>query len=411
MYHEIEFTQSAITNAVRIGGKDTFYQVLNHKHLHIRVYENKTTLAVQHTFEGKRLNKRVGTFPMMKLTTFKQLADELVEKMESGGNYSLGLRVTLDDYFHQVYLPDAKKNKRSWSDDESRYRLYISPKIGQIKLAKIKPYHVRNLLSSLPEHLSNRSHDLILALMSVTFNKAIFHEVIDKSPCRTSKPIGSCNVIERYMDEPEYTAFINACLFEADVTSDRFTLQSICLLFALFTGVRIGNCISLTRSMLSKCKTAIYLPATHTKTKKPQTIYLSTFAQTIVQRALSVSDDEHIFPSEIGSTGHISKPNSSFRRICKRAGIACAGSDHTINSNFPTETLSIHCLRKTLATVVRNNYSTGVVLDEESIKAACALLGHSNSNVTTTHYAFSNGNLEKHAAEVASQTLLKSISN
>lgn len=409
MVYEIDFTHSAFTKAIRIDDKDTEYKVKNKNHLRLMVYINRKTLMVRHCFEGQRISKKMGTFPMMKLPTFELVSNEVIEAVESGGNHILGLRATLDDYFYQVWLPNAKQYKRSFKDDESRYRLHVSSVIGGMKLARIKPYHVSKLLNTLPAHLSDRSHDLILSLMSTIFKQAIIHELININPCRTSTPINHCNVKERYMDEPEYTSFILSCLIEADVKSDQFSIQSLCLLLALFTAMRIGNCIQLKRSMLSTCKTEIYLPASIHKSKKPQTVYLSSFAQWIINQALSVSDSEFIFPQSNNKSAHISRPTSAFKRICTRAGIACAGSTHPLKLDFSTENLTIHCLRKTLATVIRNQTSSEVSLDEVAIKSASLVLGHAGTNITATHYAFSDGKRERSAVEIASQVLLQNI--
>jgi len=410
MFYEINFTKKEFDEANRIDDKDTEYRVKGKGHLRLIVYRTKKTLMVRHTFQRQRKSKKLGSFPMMRLAVFEQLANEFIEAMESGGNYSLALKVTLDQYVQQVYLPDAKKNKRSWADDESRYRLYVSPVIGQIVLAKIKPYHVQNLLNSLPEHLSDRSHDLIRALVSVIFNNAIKQELVDKNPCRTTSPKNNCNAIERYMEEAEYTAFIKSCLIEAGISSNQFSFQSLCLLFALFTGARIDNCITLNRSMLSSDRTEVYLPTT--KSNKPLTLYLSTVAQWVIEQALLVSDSEFVFPSTLGRTGHISHPASSFRRICARAGIACAGSVHEINGEFPTDALTVHCLRKTFSTVILNNYAVvNSGLSLSSLDITSQLLGHANTGVTKRHYAFTDGKNHKMAVETAAQVMLKKITN
>lgn len=411
MFHDINFTRKAFNAAIAINGVTTEYRVIGKPHLRLVVHPSgKKPLMVRHSFNRQRKSKNLGSYPMMPLAVFEQLANEFIETMESGGNYSLALKVTLDQYVKQVYLPDAMKTKRSWADDESRYRLYVAPAIGEKVLAKIKPYHVKGLLDSLPEHLSDRSHDLIRALMSVIFNKLISHELIFKNPCRTTSSRNNCNAIERYMGELECTAFINACLVEVDIESASFSFQSLCLLFALLTGVRIGNCITLKRSMLAKDQTEVYLPTT--KSKKPQTIYLSSFAQWVIQQALSVSNSEFVFPSALGKTGHITHPASSFRRICARAGIACSGSSHEIKEEFPSEVLTIHCLRKTFATVILNNDS--VVHDAKhthSLTTVSSLLGHANTSITRKHYAFSDGVQSKYAVEAAAQSMFKKITN
>lgn len=181
-------------------------------------------------------------------------------------------------------------------------------------------------------------------------------------------------------------------------------------MIAYFTGARIDNCITLNRSMLSSDRTEVYLPTT--KSNKPLTLYLSTVAQWVIEQALLVSDSEFVFPSTLGRTGHISHPASSFRRICARAGIACASSAHEINGEFPTDTLTVHCLRKTFATVILNNYA--VVNSGQSLSSldiTSQLLGHANPRVTKRHYAFTDGKNHKLAVETAAQVMLKKIPN
>ncbi len=408
MFHDIDFNKKAFDAAIRIGDKDTEYRVKGKEHLRLIVYRTKKALMVRHTFQRVRKSKKIGSHPMMRLGLFELLGNEFIEAMESGGNYSLALKATFNQYFYQIYLENAKKNKLSWKDDESRYRLYVAPIIGEMVLAKIKPFHIQNLLISLPTHLSDRSHDLIRALMSVTFNNAIKHELIDKNPCRTTSAKNNCNAVERYMESPEFTAFIQSCLIEADVHSEHFSFQSLCLLFALFTGVRIDNCITLKRSMISADGSYIHLPMT--KSGKPQIIYLSTVTQWIVKQALSVSGSEFVFPSPQSATGHITHPASSFRRICKRAGIVCSGSQHSITHGFPTDALTIHCLRKTFATVILNNFSATEHQEiKTSLDVTSELLGHSNTHITKKHYAFSNNENLKVAVRVAAKYLLKDL--
>ena len=139
MIYDLVFTKNKISQAVCLDSKGTEYRFIDKPHLRLIVYPTKKTFMVRHNFQGQRKVKKIGTFPMMKLPLFELLANEFIEAMESGGNYSLALRATLDQYFYQIYLPDAKKNKRSWADDESRYRLYISP-IVKLNLITLNTY-------------------------------------------------------------------------------------------------------------------------------------------------------------------------------------------------------------------------------------------------------------------------------
>jgi integrase len=408
MFYDIELTKKAFKEAKRINDTDTEYRVKGKPNLRLIVYRTRKSLAVRYCQNRIRKIKTVGSYPHMTLANFVRVADEIVAVFEAGGNYALALEVTLNQFFDQIYLPTAKKNKISWADDESRYRLYVALVIGQLTLAKIKPYHVQRLLNELPEHLSDRSHDLIRALISVIFSQAIQHELLDKNPCRVIPARNNCKVKERHMQGLECTAFIESGLVEADINSQCFSYQSLCLLLALFTGMRIGNCIAITRSMLSSDSLSLYLPTT--KSGKPQRIFLSPQAQWLIKQALSLSDSEFIFPSAKNNDAHIGRPSSAFIRICARAGIACTGGNHDVSKNFPAEVLTIHCLRKTFATIILNNFSSiSGAENASSIDVVRQLLGHASEGVTRKHYAFSNNENLVLGTNVASSAMTDKI--
>jgi integrase len=378
MFYEIDLTIKAFNSATLLENDVTEYRVKGKPHLRLRVNKTKKSLMVRVCNKQRRKSKVLGQYPMMKLATFERLANEFCELVMTGEYNSLARRTTLNTFFIKVYLPLAKKNKKSWKDDESRYRLYVQAVIGSLMLCDIKSFHIQTLLNELPERLADATHDLIRALISVVFSTAIKYELLDKNPCSVVPARGNTKVSTRIMTEAEYIGFIQSCLIETDTASTTFSFHCLALLLALFTGMRIGNCISITRSMLSHDGNYLYLP--DTKQNKPQSIHLSKQGKWVIQTALSMSCNSYIFPSMVNQGEHISRPVSTFKRVCRRAGINISEINNDLDTLSDGESLKIHSLRKSFCSTVLANTA--------DIRLASFLLGHSDIAVTQKHYAF-----------------------
>jgi len=389
MFIEIDYTKKAFEAAVRIDNKDTEYKVKGKAHLRLIVYKNRKSLLVRKCWQGKRYPKTLGSFPTMTLKTFERLANEYCERIEAGELNKLSRRVTLNRFFDRIYLELAKKNKKSWKSDEGRYKLYVRGVIGNNWLEDIKSYSVQCLLSGLPEHLSDSSHDLIRALLSSIFSLAVKYELLDKNPVSVVPARNNCKVNTRILTEAELIAFIQSCLTEADPAKDNFSFHAMCLLLMIFTGMRIGNCCSIRKDMISPDYSVIYLR--DTKQGKPQTVFLSKQAKWVIKTAASLSWNDYTFPSSLKDDAPISYPRSVFVRICKRAGIAVNGSVHPIQAGFPNEPFNIHAGRK--------SFCSHILKLTGDIKLASTLIGNSTLSVTAKHYAFFHDERLKNVVE------------
>ena len=400
MIYDIECTKKAFDAAIRIDDKDTEYRVKGKDHLRLIVYQTKKALLVRKCWQGKRYSKTVGTFPTG-YKNFERLAHAYCEKIEAGELNNLASRVTLNRFFDKIYIELSKKKNKTWKSDLQRFNDYIRPQIGEIILPEIRSYNIQACLNALPERLSDSTHDLVRALLSVIFSLAVKYELIDKNPVKVVAARNNCTVNTRLLTDAELAAFIKACLVECDPSKESFSFHALCLLLMMFTGMRIGNCCSLRKDMIAPDQSCLYLP--DTKQGKPQTIYLSKQAQWVVKTAYDASWGDYLFPSALKSNAPISYPRSVFVRICKRAGIAVNGSDHPIQAGFPIEPFNMHAGRKVFCSHVLK--ATG------DIRLASALLGHSTLSVTEKHYAFYQDNRLSGVVDQVSDSLLIDIPN
>lgn len=391
MFYDIDFTKKAFDEAGLIDGVVTEYRVKGKPHLRLKVSKTRKSLMVKLCHQGKRKSKVIGTYPIMKLSTFERLANAYAEKFQSGELNSLASRATLTAFFYNVHLSlIQKKGNRSWRDDESRFRNHIAPVLGETYLSECSSYQIQLMLNNLPVHLSDATHNRIRALLSSVFSTAVKYQLITTNPCAIIPARAETNIDTRILSEAEYQSFIRACLVECVPDSESFSFHCMALLLALFTGLRIGNCISLTKSMVSAdCK---FLYVVENKQKKPQTIHLCPEAQWIAQTCSRYSDNAYVFPSAVKDGKHISRPRSAFKRVCKRAGIAIGGD--ALEQFTSSSPLHIHSLRKSFCSTVLKNTA--------DIRMASYLLGHSDIKVTQKHYAFYQ---DEHVAGVVSDAV------
>ncbi|KJV77240.1 phage integrase family protein [Orientia tsutsugamushi str. TA716] len=99
-----------------------------------------------------------------------------------------------------------------------------------------------------------------------------------------------------------------------------------------------------------------------TKNGKAQNIPLTDEAMEILQARKFTSESKWVLPSATSASGHLERPNNSWHRVCKKAGI---------------KNLRIHDLRRTLASCMGDAGAS-----QSTISIA---LNHRNPN-STMHY-------------------------
>lgn len=291
----------------------------------------------------------------------------------------------------EFYL-SGKTSERQRKDAKLPYAKYVAEDLGNMKVDEITPFHINLRLQSLPEHLSAATRNRIRALIHRLLQIAVEYGFIGKNPCTVIKSLRENNVVERILTKQEMEAFIESCeqmLKEPAV---------LALLFALFTGIRIGNIMTIKRENLSHDSRQVYLP--NTKSGKSLQLPLGESARRVVEQALTVSTNQYLFSSPIRPDHPISYPRNAFFRICQRAGISVNGALHAGRDGFPAEPITIHCLRKTFASVILEK--TG------DIYQCSKLLGHCDVK-TTQRYAFYNQNKLQETVEDAFTTPLKKV--
>ncbi|WP_394729048.1 tyrosine-type recombinase/integrase [Altererythrobacter sp. GH1-8] len=126
----------------------------------------------------KTINRKLGTYPAMKLASARSAAEKMLEALERDGSTE-GIDRTFGEVARQWLEKRAKPNNKSWQLQQRQLERHVFPAWEHRKITEIKRRDARELISSLEGAiLPNR----VLALIKTIFRYALKEEFIDASP-------------------------------------------------------------------------------------------------------------------------------------------------------------------------------------------------------------------------------------
>jgi integrase len=263
------------------------------------------------------------------------------------------------NYVNNIYLPWAKANKRSWSDDVLHARVICEFFAGQTfndidrkMVEKFKDQRANTITvrgTSRTPATVNRE----LEVLSKIFSLAIDDEIIESNPCRKVKKLRMDNQRTRHLSPAEEDRLMAA------LSGRRSHLKPL-VTVAIYTGMRRGELLKLRRSHVDFGLNVINVK--QTKTGKDRTVPMDVAVrETFVGLCEGLSDDDFVFMNS--RTGvQLTDVKHGFKSACRDAGV--------LDLNF-------HDLRHTFGTRLAD---AGV----DIVKIA-ELMGH-QSILTTRRY-------------------------
>lgn len=272
-------------------------------------------------------------------------------------------------------------------------RLYVIPAIGKVKLAKLSPLHVQEMLSGMERRgLSATSRRHARAVLRRALNHAERFELVHRNAAaQTEAPRGQVHRIDDALTQEEARALLEAAAGDP--------LEPI-VRVALSLGLRKGETLALKWSNIDldagtltvaatiRRRTGHGLVETSPKTARsrrtlplPRTCIDSLRAHRTaqLQDRLAVGsawvDGDYVFTSPIGTPIDPSNLNTKFRALCTRAGIG------------PRR---FHALRHSAATLMLGQGVPLAVISD--------VLGHASYAITADVYARVGDELKSEAA-------------
>lgn len=282
---------------------------------------------------------------------------------------------------------------QTWRRYESNFRMHIEPVIGNIRLAKLRPEHLRNLYAQkIEEGLSSTTVRHIHAVIRAAFRQAERDEILIRNVCRMVDPPRAEQFEIMPLSPDQARAFRTAARGHDD--------EALYVL-ALTTGMRQGEIlglrwrdvdlqngfVSVARSLVSQDgvmkldepKTRGSKRRIHLTPDAIESLWNQKRRQLEHQMVLgpNYQDQDFVFPTEVGTPRRgVNLVYRSFRPLLKAAGL---------------RQIRFHDLRHTAATLL---LSEGV-----HPKVVSEMLGHSSIRLTLDTYSHVTPTMQQQAAD------------
>lgn len=311
---------------------------------------------LRYTFLGRKASISIGRFPDVDLASarniaryYKTLVAQGVDPKTKRDERSAERAVpTVSEFFHQTYLPLAKKRKRTWDADISRFRLCRS--IHNIPYDKLTAQDVLNVQLSLSSASKGRD-----AYAAATCNRAL--AVLKTMGKQAEDYLGIPNVAARVSLLPENNARTRYCNIEetkkiisaALAYPCRSSGAYIALLFLM--GCRASELRVRKWDDIDLANRTLRIP--RTKNGSYHIIYLSDFMVEIIQSVPRLISNPYLFPgAKLGKP--IGDARYAFNSIKETAGIPNPDevvfhtARHSVASNLISSGTDISAVQKLL---------------------------------------------------------------
>jgi len=317
---------------------------------------------------GKWKSKQVNSLELAKKVEAKFKTQSVEQDV-----FNIHKAPMIDEVWCQ-YLKWASLNKRSWIDDKIRWDKHVSLHLKGMKMDKITPSIVQDILNDMATKKTPKGHNYasatikqVLVLIKRVFNWSMQQELYQgTNPC---KPV----------EAPTFDNRVNNPLDKSDLKSLMSVLDAwkneravLVIKFALYSGKRKGEVLSLTWDNVDFENRLLTLNATNTKSKKAQSLPINNHCMTVLERCWELKTSDYVFPSTLGH--YYNTFDETWKRIRKRTGIS----------------IRFHDLRHTYASYLASSGKVDIYTLKE-------LLGHSDIKMTQRYAHLINGALKKAA--------------
>lgn len=333
---------------------------------------------------GKTAYDRLGTIRELtipqarKLATQKKVEHAPFAKVAPEQKPALG-EMTLDAFWNDFYLPNAKLHKRSWQRDEQLYRLWLKQRFGACKLTDLSRTSFLQYQAELATtHLSPASQDHVVKCARHILAEAAQHEFLERNVLRGIRLRNVDNQLHDVADDEQLRKLVEVLHTDAN--------RPVCniILFLLSTGARVSEALKAKWSEVDLDKGTWYIPASNAKSKRARAVPLNESARLAIEEASQRGRFEVIFANPATGKSYV-RITRTFYRLRKLAGIS---------------RMRIHSCR--------HQFADRVLAAGKSLYAVQVLLGHADPRVSQRYAKLSISAMQD-ASNMASLPMPKTI--
>ena len=260
---------------------------------------------------GKRISKVLDSISIAKKYERKLKTQILENKL-----FGIMKMPFIDDVW-QKYLAWAKENKKSWKDDDMRWKCHVESHLAGKKMDAISGFDVQRVINAMK---SKNNYAPATIKHVIVLIRRVYNWSIQMDLYEGVNPVTKIKM-------PKLNNEITECLTKSEVTRllktlDEWQNQMAALLikFAIFTGLRRGELFGLKWENVDLDKGWIYL--CETKGGKDSKLPVSKVALKILYKARQLATNQecpYVFPNRHGNKR--TTIGNTWTRIKKRAKI------------------------------------------------------------------------------------------
>jgi integrase len=246
----------------------------------------------------------------------------------AGYSFAMLFARWLEDY--------AKRRKRSWAEDERRWRLHLEPQLGRMPITDITRAMLTERLHGVAAQAGPIQANRVGALLSIVFNWSLDMGLVEQTPAFRLPKLGEEGARERFLLPDEIKAFWRG-LDGAPITpAMRYALRLM-----LVTGQRRGEVISMRKADLDLgASMAVWtIPSPASKNKNPHRVPLPPLALLQIGEAIELcAPSEYVFPSPRDTGTHMweSAATKAMGRVVRVLGFAEPAWPHDLRRTVAT---------------------------------------------------------------------------
>ncbi len=254
--------------------------------------EGVKTWNVIYTRSSDRTKQRVtlGRYPALDLEKARAKALKAMSAVAEGDDPANTKRqdraaMTVKD-LGKLYLDKyAKREKRSWAEDERLLTRDVYPLIGKMKAMAVKRRDIIDVIEAKSDAGKGATSRNVLAVVRKMFNWAVDNDYLETSPAAGVKPRAKPVARDRVLSDGEITGLWQR-LSQAPLSQPMADIVWLLLL----TGQRSGEVAGMRRSEVDIDAATWTIPKERTKNAKEHSVPLSPPALAIVKMAYDKTD-------------------------------------------------------------------------------------------------------------------------
>ena len=267
---------------------------------------------------GEMVWLKLGVFPDMTPEQARKEATKALGAFADGDNPAAARRAlkqepTFADLFADYLERHAKPRKRTWREDEQKYRDYLENSLGNKKISRI----TRQDLASIHSRITRDGHPTVANrvkdLFSSVFGRAIEWGLLESNPAKGIRDNREKSR-DRFLQHDELPRFFTALAQESNQNFRDY------FLLALLTGARRANVRAMAWADLDLGRGEWHIPLP--KNQEPVNVPLVREAVEIIKarQGSSTNDARYVFPATRpdSTLGHMSGERRAWLRLLDR---------------------------------------------------------------------------------------------